>query len=77
MDFASNYNSLGISLKKKGDFRRAEVYYRKAIEIAPEYPSPYHNLALLLDQTGRREEAALLHRKHGSLKRIKMPDARA
>jgi tetratricopeptide (TPR) repeat protein len=75
VDFATNYNSLGISLKKKGDHRQAEVYYRKAIEIAPEYPSPYYNLALLLDQTDRRDEAAFMYQKHDSLKRTEAASA--
>lgn len=67
--FGTDYNSLAIALKNKGDFESAERYYRKAMEIEPNYPSPYYNLALLLDKLGRPEEAAPLYKKHEELKR--------
>ncbi len=68
-NFATNYNSLAISLKNREEFEKAEKYYRKAIEIAPAYPSPYHNLAILLSETGRQEESAELEKKYGVLKK--------
>lgn len=67
--FGTNYNSLGIAMKNRGDFKKAEAYYRKAIEIEPNYPSPYYNLALLLDKIGRRDESTTLYERFETLKR--------
>ena len=68
-NFGTNYNSLGIALKNKGQFEEAEKYYRKAIELAPSYPSPYYNMSLLMRAMGREEEAAAFLQQYESLKR--------
>lgn len=53
VDFETSYNSLGIVLKKQGNFEDAIKMYTNAIRIAPGYPSPYYNLGLLYRDTGR------------------------
>jgi len=67
--FGTNYNSLAISLKNRGLSEEAEKYYKKAIEIEPNYPSPYHNMGLLLEDMGRSEEAADYYKKYEDLRR--------
>ena len=64
VNFATNYNSLAIAMKNRGDARQAEEYYKKAIETDPGYPSPYYNLALLLHEQGRDDEAAAFQQKY-------------
>ncbi len=68
-DFATNYNSLAISLKYRGDLTGAERSYREAIRISPNYPSPYYNLGKLLDKMGRNSEAAEFYKKYEVLKK--------
>lgn len=57
IDFETSYNSLGIVLKKQGRFEEAVKMYTKAIQIAPNYPSPYYNLGLLYRDTGQTDLA--------------------
>ena len=57
VNYAVNYNSLGIAMKNRGDDVSAERYYREALKIAPSYPSPYYNLGLLLRSQGKWQEA--------------------
>jgi len=70
INFATSYNSLAIALKNKGRYGEAERYYRKAIELAPSYPSPYFNLAKLYDQLGRAREAGQLYATYERTKRL-------
>lgn len=53
ISFETSYNSLGIILKKQGRFEDAIRMYTKASQIAPGYPSPYYNMALLYRDIGR------------------------
>jgi tetratricopeptide (TPR) repeat protein len=39
----------GREYRKSGHFQEAEASYRQAIEIAPETPHPYYELAVLLE----------------------------
>lgn len=57
IDFETSYNSLGIVLKKQGRLEEAIKMYTKAIQIAPNYPSPYYNLGLLYRDTGQTDLA--------------------
>ncbi len=66
--FGTNYNSLAVALKNKGQYQEAEKYYRKAIEIEPDYPSPYYNLGLMYQKLGRRDEAEVIFRKYEEAK---------
>ncbi|MBD5520831.1 MAG: tetratricopeptide repeat protein [Lachnospiraceae bacterium] len=52
-----NYNAIGIILFEYGYFDEAEEYYKKAIEYDATKESPHYNLAILLRDTGRPEEA--------------------
>ena len=53
--------NIGVHHRQAGRIVEAEEAYRKAIEIAPDFPSAYQNLAaLLMHQYGRREEAIAL-----------------
>ena len=40
----------------------AEVQLRKAIELAPDFPTSYFNLAVALAQQGKRDEAIAHYR---------------
>ena len=66
--FGTNYNSLGVAFKKKGQFEQAEKYYRKAMEIEPRYPSSYYNFGLLLKAQGKDAEAREYFRKYEEAK---------
>src|SRR6266508_3134966 len=50
-------NSLGVVLLNIGQVPEAQVEFRKAIELDPQYAEAYHNLGLALAQQGKAEEA--------------------
>ncbi|MGF1508665.1 MAG: tetratricopeptide repeat protein [Myxococcota bacterium] len=50
---AFGHNNLGLIAAQQGDFRNAEVHYRRAIELDPRLGSARLNLALLYARTGR------------------------
>lgn len=50
-------NGQGYALCELGEYERAELMYRHAIEIDSEYVSPRFNLALLLFEAGRLVES--------------------
>ncbi len=52
------HNNLGIILKRQGLYDEAIAEYKKAIELRPDYDSPYFNLGLLYLEQGHYEEAA-------------------
>ncbi len=56
-DAASAWIGLGVANGMAGDAAAAERSLRRAIELAPGDTRAHHNLAFLLAQTGRREEA--------------------
>ncbi len=53
IDFETSFNSLGILLKRAGRTEEAIATYKKAIEMAPAYPTPYYNLGLLYRDNGQ------------------------
>ena len=55
--FETSFNSLGILLRRDGDEKNAEIMYNKALEIAPRYPTPHYNLALIYRDRGDRRKA--------------------
>jgi tetratricopeptide (TPR) repeat protein len=55
-DFAAR-NNLGVYYMGQGQFADAVQQYQAALEIAPDEPLPYANLAYALAFLGRREEA--------------------
>ncbi len=54
---SSYYNRIGNIYWIKKDFEKAEFYFRKAIELDPTLVVSYNNLALMLDENGKKEEA--------------------
>ncbi len=48
------YNQLGAAYEKKSNFVKAEIYYRKALKIKPDYELARSNLALLLAKQGKK-----------------------
>jgi Flp pilus assembly protein TadD len=53
-------NGLGVALARRGDLVGAEAQFREALRIRPDLVLGVQNLALILSQTGRTEEAAAL-----------------
>ena len=52
-----------MKLSAEGNHHAAAKAWRKLIKERPERPSPYHNLAVLLERAGRLVEAAPIHLK--------------
>lgn len=69
--YAASFNDLGFLHKKKGNYQKAEEYYRRSIALEeairepsdPELAVSYNNLALLLDKIGAYEAALALLKK--------------
>lgn len=57
MDSDSLYLNLGAIKDKKGQHKRAETYYKKAIEVSPANLAAMENLAQLYIRTERPEDA--------------------
>ena len=56
------YFNLGMLSMDEKDLNKAEIWFRKAIELKPDFRSALFNLALLLSDSGRPLEAApVLH----------------
>jgi len=49
---------LGYNLKYLGELDAAEIVFRKVLELAPEEPQSYRDLALVLAAAGRWQDAA-------------------
>ena len=56
-EYAETYLNLGNLRFMKNDFKKAEEYYKKSIELVPEYISAMKNLAILYSRTGRQKLA--------------------
>ena len=54
----------GVTRFRRKEFDEAEQDFRRAISVAPHLPGPYHNLAQILEATGRREEATAMREQH-------------
>ena len=61
------HNNQGVSFLNKNDYARAELEFKTAIELAPEYVEAYNNLGVVYRKTGRDEMAAEQFRKAISL----------
>jgi tetratricopeptide (TPR) repeat protein len=48
---------LGAAFYRLGRYEEAIYYYKHAIQLDPESPRPYHNLAMALYCIGRYEDA--------------------
>jgi len=53
--------------KGKGSWKQAEIYYRKALELAPDKAPLHHKLGSLLQQEGRFQDAISEYQKAISL----------
>jgi len=47
----------GLALMAKADYPDAEIYFRKALELYPDYPYLYVNIGVLKEATGNFSEA--------------------
>lgn len=57
----------GLALMAQADYSNAEVYFNKALELTPNYPSIYTNLGILKNATGDKENADKYFKKSLSL----------
>src|SRR6266542_3483954 len=66
--YAAAWNNLGLH-EDLGDFTAAIAWYRRALELTPDYADAHFNLAGVLAKTGRNEVAALHWRRYLELDR--------
>ena len=66
-NWAIPYFNLGNLAYKRKDLKAAEGYYRKALKLDDQNPDIMNNLASLLHETGRDDEARTLIEKALSL----------
>lgn len=60
-DYGRAYNHLGYIFETKfRDFKQSEAYYKKSLELSPEYPATYLNYAILLSTLERWEDLRAL-----------------
>ena len=50
--------NLGIAYRMMGDWANASAYYTKAIQVAPEHPAVWYNVAVLCEDFGHFADAA-------------------
>ncbi|HEX9757759.1 MAG TPA: tetratricopeptide repeat protein [Nitrospiria bacterium] len=55
--FADVYNKLGIIFHQRGEWERASLFFKKALEINPKYTEASLNLAVTYNDLGRYEDA--------------------
>ena len=53
------FSNYGVILKSLGKLKDAELSYRKAIEIKPDYAETHYNLGIILKDLGKLKEAEL------------------
>ncbi|MBI2342010.1 MAG: tetratricopeptide repeat protein, partial [Deltaproteobacteria bacterium] len=56
-------NNIGLIYKKKNNFAQAEGYYKKALQLKPDYAECLNNLGVLKDAMGETLDAAIFLRK--------------
>lgn len=61
------YNALGVIYSYKTDFKKAEINYKKASEIAPGWALPYSNLMSVYLQLKKQDKAAEMFEKAKAL----------
>jgi len=54
---ASTYRAQGFEAQRHGDPSTAFTFYQKAIVLDPMYAAPHNDLGILLEESGRLEEA--------------------
>jgi len=68
--FAVPYNTLGVYFAQKGNWPQAELCYRKALKISPNFPDPYRNLAVLYHTAGDAKKTLEFEERYQALKKI-------
>src|SRR5690606_35020035 len=61
------FMNYGLALMAKGDYQNAEISYKKALELTPNYPTLYTNLGILNNIMGNKTEAEKFFQKSLSL----------
>lgn len=56
------HNNLGLVLRGRGELAKAEMHYRKALELKPDYPEAWNNLGQVFDDRNELERAELCYR---------------
>ena len=62
------FSNYGIILKSLGKLQEAEISYRKAIEIKPNYAEAHYNLGIILKDLGNLEHSEFSYLKAISIK---------
>jgi len=57
------FSNYGVILKNLGKLKEAELSYRKAIEIKPDFAEAHYNLGITLKGLGKLQDAELSYRK--------------
>ena len=57
------FSNYGVILQGLGKSKEAELLYRKAINIKPDFADAHYNLGIILKDLGKFKEAELLYRK--------------
>ena len=57
------FSNYGVILKDLGKLQDAELSYRKAIELKPNYAEGHYNLGIILKDIGKLQDAELSYRK--------------
>jgi pentatricopeptide repeat protein len=55
---ATTYNNVANALARAGDFDGAVAYYRRALDVDPDFALAHTNLGVILMHQGRHDEAA-------------------
>jgi Flp pilus assembly protein TadD len=59
-DHAFAHNGLGLSLARQGKFAEGTAAIERAIALAPRWYEPYHDLAVVLAEAGKKDEACAM-----------------
>ena len=62
------FSNYGVILRSLGKLKEAEILYRKAIELNPDFVKAYHNLGSMLRDLGKLKEAKLCSKKIMSIR---------
>jgi Tfp pilus assembly protein PilF len=66
-DFAGVINTLGVIYQRGGHAKAAEQVFAALLSRQPNHTQALHNLAMLLEQQGRKDEAAALQARLAAL----------
>jgi tetratricopeptide (TPR) repeat protein len=69
-DFAGVINTLGVIYQRGGHAKAAEQVFAALLSRQPNHTQALHNLAMLLEQQGRKDEAAALQERLAALGRV-------